>query len=125
MERKLSQKVNHVRHSANLILAIKIKTVTTVLVLFFTILFSHYITFEKIVFITIFIILSVIVTGAMLEQKKWIFHLEFLRFAILCFIVNFAFPTFYFTIGVRALITLVVLFYNEIQSKYQDYLYTN
>lgn len=125
LERKLSQKITNMKHSPNLILAIKIKTITTILVLFFTILFSKYITFEKLSFITIFILLSVIVTGAMLEQKKWIFHLEFLRFAILCFIINFTFPTFYFTIGVLALITLVVLFYNEIQSKYQDYLFTN
>jgi alkylglycerol monooxygenase len=125
LERKLSQKVTHVQHSHNLVLAIKLKTITTVLVLFFTILFSNYITFEKIAFITIFIVLSVIVTGAMLEQKKWIFHLEFFRFAILCFILNFTFPTFYFTIGVLGLITLFVLFYNEIQSKYQEYLFTN
>jgi alkylglycerol monooxygenase len=124
LERKLSQKVPHVKHSKNLILAIKIKTITTVLLLFFAILFSKYITFEKISFITLFIILSVIVTGAMLEQKKWIFHLEFLRFAILCFIINFTFPTFYFTIVVLGSITLVVLFYNEIQSKYQEYLFT-
>ena len=125
LERTLSQKVHHIQHSPNLILAIKVKTITTVVALFFTILFSHYITFEKMAFITIFIILSVIVTGAMLEQKKWIFHLEFLRFTIFCFIVNFTFPTFDFTIGVLAIITLVVLFYNEIQSKYQDYLFTN
>ncbi|MGC4040030.1 MAG: sterol desaturase family protein [Flavobacterium sp.] len=125
LERKLSQKVHHVPYSSNLVLAIKIKTVTTVAVLFFTILFSHYITFEKLSFITIFILLSVIVTGAMLEQKKWIFHLEFLRFAILCFVINFTFPSFDFTIFVLSLITLVVLFYNEIQSKYQEYLFTN
>lgn len=125
LERKLSQKVTNVEHTPNLILAIKIKTVTTVLVLFFTILFSRYITFEKLAFITLFILLSVIITGAMLEQKKWIFHLEFLRFTILCFIINFTFPTFYFTISVLGLITLVVVFYNEIQSKYQKYLFTN
>lgn len=125
LERRLSQKVTHVQHSPNLILAIKAKTITTVLILFFTILFSKYISFEKISFITIFIILSVIVTGAMLEQKKWIFHLEFLRFAILCFILNFTFPSFYFTLGVLGSISLFVLFYNEIQSKYQDYLFTN
>ena len=125
LERKLSQKVTHVQHSPNLILAIKIKTITTVLMLFFTILFSKYISFEKIAFITLFIVLSVIITGAMLEQKKWIFHLEFLRFTILCIIINFKFPTFYFTISVLGLITLVVVFYNEIQSKYQNYLFTN
>lgn len=125
LERKLSQKVRHVQHSKNLISAIKIKTITTVLVLFFTILFSNYITSERVILITVFIVLSVIVTGAMLEQKRWIFHLEFLRFTLLCFIINFSFPTLYFTVFVLASISSVVIFYDEIQNRYQHYLFSN
>lgn len=125
LERKLSQKVTHVQHSKNLILAIKVKTVTTVLGLFFTILFSHYITSERLILITVFIVLSVIVTGAMLEQKRWIFHLEFLRFTLLCFIVNFSFPTLYFTVFVLGSIISVVIFYDEIQNRYQQFLFSS
>lgn len=125
LERKLSQKVRHVQHSKNLILAIKVKTVTTVLVLFLTILFSHYITSERLILITVFIVLSVIVTGAMLEQKRWIFHLEFLRFTLLCFIINFSFPTLYFTVFVLGSIISVVLFYDEIQNRYQQFLFSS
>lgn len=125
LERKLSQKVRHVQHSKNLVFAIKIKTVTTVLVLFFTILFSSYITSERILLITVFVVLSVIVTGAMLEQKRWIFHLEFLRFTLLCFIVNFSFPTLYFTAFVLVSIISVVIFYDEIQNRYQQFLFSN
>lgn len=125
LERKLSQKVRHVQHSKNLISAIKVKTVTTVLVLFFTILFSHYITSERLILITVFIVLSVIVTGAMLEQKRWIFHLEFLRFTLLCFIINFSFPTLYFTVFVLGSIISVVVFYDEIQNRYQQFLFSS
>jgi len=125
LERKLSQKVTNVQHSKNLISAIKVKTVTTVLVLFFTILFSHYITSERLILITVFIVLSVIVTGAMLEQKRWIFHLEFLRFTLLCFIINFSFPTLYFTVFVLGSIISVVIFYDEIQNRYQQFLFSS
>lgn len=125
LERKLSQKVTHLRYSKNLILAIKIKTVTVVLVLFFSILFSNYITPLKMGFITLYIILSVIITGAMLEQKKWIFHLEFLRFTTVCFIVNFSFSTLYFPTFVLIAICPFVVFYQNMQSKYNEYLFTN
>ena len=125
LERKLSQKVTHLRYSKNLILAIKIKTLTVVLVLFFSILFSKYITHEKMGFITLYIVLSVIITGAMLEQKKWIFHLEFLRFTTVCFIVNFSFSTLYFPTFVLIAICPFVVFYQNMQSKYNEYLFTN
>lgn len=123
LERKLSQKVTKVEYSMQLIRAIKIKTATTVFILFSTILFSHSISQIHLFLLTVFIILSVIVTGAMLEQKRWIFHLEFLRFSIFCFGLHFSFPTLYFTILIIASIGLICLFYNSIQSKYQQFLY--
>ena len=125
LERKLSQKVTHIQYSKNLILAIKIKTLTVVLVLFFSILFSKYITHEKMGLITLYIVLSVIITGAMLEQKKWIFHLEFLRFTTVCFIVNFSFSTLYFPTFVLIAISPFIVFYQNMQSKYNKYLFTD
>lgn len=125
LERKLSQKVTHIPYTDKLILAIQIKTVTTIIVLFATILFSHYISQLSLILLTAFIILSVIVTGAMLEQKRWIFHLEFLRFSILCFFLNFSFPTLYSTVLVLVIISSVVLFYDTIHNKYQKLLFSN
>jgi len=75
LERKLSQKVHHIQYSTKLIRAIQVKTVTTVVVLFLTILFSKNIPQTNLFLLAAFIVLSVIVTGAMLEQKHRIFHL--------------------------------------------------
>lgn len=123
LERKLSQKVTQIGYTSKLIRAIKMKTITTVLVLFITILFSKTITSGYLFLLTIFIILSVIITGAMLEQKRWIFHLEFLRFSIVCLGLYLSFPTLYLTALVIALIVLIVFFYKSIALKYQHFLY--
>ena len=74
--------------------------------------------------VTGFIILSVIVTGAMLEQKKWIFHLEFLRIGIVGYLIFslFSNPLLLFTIGMLGIVGL--LFYQTIHSKYQEYLFS-
>lgn len=125
LERKLSQKVNNVAYSNKLIQAIKIKTFSTVIILFLTILFSKNIPQTNIFLLAIFIFLSVVITGAMLEQKRWIFHLEFLRFTILCFLVNSTFPSLYFPTFFLVAISPFVVFYENIQLKYQKYLFTN
>lgn len=125
LEKKLSNKVTSITLSNKLIQAIKIKTAITIVVLFFTVLFSNVIPQINLSLLTIFIILSVIVTGAMLEQKRWVFHLEFLRFSILCFVINFSFPTLIFTVLIVSSITLIVLFYNGIQSEYNRFLFAN
>lgn len=125
LERKLSQKVNHIQYSKQLIRAIKVKTLTTIGVLFITILFSHYISKPNLWLLTAFIIFSVIITGAMLEQKRWIFHLEFVRFSILCFVFNETITTLYTTTLIVIMYTMVLLFYNSINSKYQKVIFAN
>lgn len=125
LERRLSQKVTHIQYSEKLIRAIQVKTVTTIIVLFATILFSHYISQTNLWLLTAFIILSIIVTGAMLEQKRWIFHLEFARFSILCFIFNETTTTLYITILIFVLYTSAILFYKTINTNYQRFLFSN
>ena len=122
LERKLSQKVKHIAYSSKLIVAIQIKTITTIIVLFVTILFSKHITSTNLYLLTLFILLSVIITGAMLEQKRWIFHLEFIRFCILCLVFNTVLYLSGFTL---VLISLGILYYKSINSSYQRFLFSN
>jgi alkylglycerol monooxygenase len=124
MERKFSKKAVDVQYSRKLINAIVIKTIVTLSVLFFTILFSGYITASNVFLLAGFIILSVIVTGAMLEQKKWIFHLEFLRIVMISYIgiSIFSNPLLLFVMFLLGIIG--VLFYQTIHSKYQKFLFS-
>lgn len=125
LERKLSQKVTHIQYTEKLIRAIQVKTITTIIVLFGTILFSHYISPINLWLMTTFIVLSVIITGAMLEQKRWIFHLEFARFSILCFIFNETVMTIYVTTLILMIYSLTLLFYKTIHTTYQRFLFSN
>jgi alkylglycerol monooxygenase len=125
LERKLSQKNNQISLSKNLIKAIQIKTITTIVILFLAILFSHYFNSYLLFLITSFILLSVIITGAMLEQKRWIFHLEFTRLVLICFFIDATLPSFNPTGFLLSIVTIALLFYNSIQSKYQQFLFSN
>lgn len=123
LEKKMFKEKSSDDLSANLVNAIKFKTVETVIVLFFTILFSHYLLPIHLLFLTLFIVISSIITGAMLEQKRWIFHLEYIRFVIVCLIVNTFFDSFYSVSF--AIIVLTLLFYKNINYKYQQFLFLN
>lgn len=123
LEKKLSQKNSTPSYNKNLLTAIKVKTSFTVLILFFSILFSHYLNSLHLFFITTIIILSVIITGAMLEQKQWIYHLEFVRFSLICLLLATFFPIDY-VIGLSLVFVIIwVLFHNSLQSKYQEFLF--
>jgi alkylglycerol monooxygenase len=124
LERKFSKKAVDVQYSNKLLNAIMVKTIVTLVVLFFTILFSEYIVPSNLFLLAGFIILSVIVTGAMLEQKKWIFHLEFLRISIIGYVGVSAFSN-PFLLFVTALLGIIgVLFYETIHLKYQEFLFS-
>lgn len=124
LERKFSKKAVDVQYSNKLLNAILVKTIVTLVVLFFTILFSEYIAPSNVFLLAGFIILSVIVTGAMLEQKKWIFHLEFLRICIIGYVGVSVFSNA-LLLFVAALLGIIgVLFYETIHLKYQEFLYS-
>jgi len=126
LERKYSKKTVEVdfKYSKKLTNSIIAKTIVTMIVLFLTILFSEYLSAFTILLITVFIILSVIATGAMLDQKKWIFHLDFLRSIIIGYLCFSFFPNPLLHLIIALMGSLVVFFYQTIHSKYQDFLFS-
>ncbi|WP_116798453.1 sterol desaturase family protein [Flavobacterium sp. 103] len=124
LERKFSKKAIDIQYSKKLINAVIVKTIITMSVLFFTILFSNYLSISSEFLLTGFIILSVIVTGAMLEQKKWIFHLEFVRIGIVGYLAFSVFPNPLLLIAIVLIGIVGVLFYQTIHSKYQELLFS-
>lgn len=126
LERKFSKKTVDidVKYSKKLTNSIIAKTIVTMTILFLTILFSEYIPAFSIFLIAVFIILSVIATGAMLDQKKWIFHLDFLRSIIIGYLVFSFFSNPFLHLIIVLSAGIVVLFYQTIHSKYQDFLFS-
>jgi len=60
-----------------------VQTIITMIILFFTILLVNHISKAQLCILSIFIFTSVINSGAVIEQKKWVFHLDYIRLILL------------------------------------------
>ncbi len=123
LERKLSYKEVHISYCPALLNYIRFQTLLSLFILFGVILFEHYLNAPKLLLFSIFILLSVITTGSMLEQRRWIFHLEFARLGILGILLWVSFPYFNLSIFMVGLALLILLFYRTIGERYYAYLY--
>jgi hypothetical protein len=123
LERKLSFKVERPSFLPALTAYIRFQTILSLILLFLVTLFEHYISGPKIFIVALFILLSVINTGSMLEQKRWIFHLELARLALVGIFVRLSFPYFKLTVFLLVLGLSVLLFYKTIGKRYYAYLY--
>lgn len=65
-------------------------TALTMLILFFTILLEQYFTIGQLVFLSSWVLINVISTGAMLEKKAWVFYLEYAKVYILMGLLAFS-----------------------------------
>ena len=86
---------------------VSFQVVLSIVILFvLTLLFGN-LNLEDKVFPTLFIIVTLIYIGALLEQRRWIYYLEYVRFLILGGYLSFVFDTYSFLcIAVCALFIL-------------------
>lgn len=123
LERRLSFRRQERAFLVSLLNYIRIQTVMTLVVLFLLILFEHYLSAPQLFLLSVFIILSVVTTGAMLEQRQWIFHLEFARFGLLNVLGWVSYPDLRLGIVLIGLSVMVLLFYKSIGRGYYNFLY--
>jgi hypothetical protein len=123
LERKFSYKEVHISYSPALLNYIRFQTLLSLFILFGVILFEHYLSGPKLFLFSVFILLSVITTGSMLEQRRWIFHLEFARVGILGLLLWVSFPYFNLIVFMAGLALLILTFYRSIGKRYYAYLY--
>ncbi len=123
LERKLSCKRQGVKYTETLVKYIQMQTIISLTVLFCVILFEHYLNNIKISVLSFYILLSVIIAGAMLEQIRWVFHLEFARFTLLGLFAWLTFPYFNLSIFLILLLLIIMAFYKTIGARYYSYLY--
>lgn len=99
------------------------QTIMTLSNLFLLILLEHYIDGYQLLLYALFIFLSVIATGSMLEQRTWVFHVEFARVATLAILLWTYFPFDSLATMLLLVFFLVVLFYNTTADYYYQYVY--
>ncbi len=125
LEKKLLRKTAVNQHSSILYRYISVQTIITLTALFAIILLEKYQTGIQLAIAASFIIVSVINTGAMLEQKKWNFHLEYGRFFLLG-IFMYSFPPFHWiAVFVIFIMTASLLYYRSLSRRYYSLLYQN
>jgi len=119
LERRFLRKKVPAPPSARLLRTITLQTALTLAILFCTILFSHYIRPLQLFIAALFIVLSVIATGAMLEQKNWVFPLEYFRILLLSLFLCITFPNKYVYLSCIHLLLILLLFYESIKNRYE------
>jgi len=123
LEKRLLKRNTGTTPSANLYWYISSQTIFTVAILFFVILFENYEDTSGIWIAAVFILVSVISTGAMLEQKRWVFDLELCRLILAAIYIHAALPYPFLSMSMVVAIVLVVVFYKSLRTFYFNRLY--
>ena len=86
--------------------------------LFIFILFEHYISNTQQGIIAILILLTLINCGAIMEQRRWIFYLEFSRTMLAGISLVLAYPNLWLTILLLILFSLTLYFFETLKAYY-------
>lgn len=123
IEQKYLSTNNHTHRSEILTKLIVSKTLVTISLLFLFLLFGHMQSKYQLFIGSLYLLTSVINTGAMLEQKKWLFHIEMLRMFWLTAYISLLLPYAWYGIVVCMLLGFVILYYNKLKHGYYKYLH--
>ncbi|MEI6948399.1 sterol desaturase family protein [Paraflavisolibacter sp. H34] len=123
LERRLLHREN-VRPTKALNQYVAVQTVLTLVALFLLVLLEYYLTSVQLVLAAAFILVSMITTAAMLEQRRWIFYLELARVALLLAFINQYALSPNFGLACAALFGLLLLFNRTLGHRYCNLFYT-
>lgn len=123
LERKLLQENFKEPQSQALLAVVKWQTGVTVVVLFFTVLFHQYLSAAQLFLASGFILLGVVATGAMLEQRRWVFQLDFVRLHLLGLFIYTFYPHLLVSTLAIGVSVLLLLFYKTLGNRYRSFLY--
>jgi alkylglycerol monooxygenase len=102
---------------------IVLQTALSLLGLFCLILFFKDFSWLATMFMSCFILLSLINTGAILEQRSWIFYLEFGRLAVLLLWLWAYLPDLTTGILLITVTTVLLVFFRPLEKKYKNLLF--
>lgn len=97
--------------------------VLSMALLFVFILFEHYIPLTQQVLISLGLLLTLINCGAIMEQKKWVFYLEFLRLLTVAIGAVIAYPAGWLSILLLLATLLLIRYFESIREHYLYWVY--
>ncbi|MBI3883332.1 MAG: sterol desaturase family protein, partial [Sphingobacteriales bacterium] len=104
-------------------LYISIQTITSLILLFSIIYWFNELSAAQCFLLSIFILLSLINSGAIMEQRNWIFYLEYGRLIILLSAAWLYFPDALFGLGILLLLAMLAYFFQPIKKRYFELMY--
>lgn len=103
---------------------VSIQTGISLLVLFIVLLFEKYFSAPSLTLFSLFIIISLINCGAILDQRRWISYLEIARACLVLFIGYYYFPSSYTATVFVSAIMIAIVYFSDIQRFYTRVLYS-
>ena len=123
LERKLLEVKQNQAPSLPLRQYVTAQTVLSLFLLFLTLLFEHYLSGLQMSLLSLFIILSLINSGAMLDQRRWVFYLEFTRLLVLIISIGVFYQNAVLTGMLAILVSLLVYYFRPMERRYLCLLY--
>lgn len=102
---------------------VTVQTGFSLTVLFFTALLAKYLSVTQLWVLSLFIIVSLINTGAILEQRRWVFYLEYARLFIICAGVSIHYPNTYTLLAILTILGGLIYYYRSVQKYYYQFLF--
>ncbi len=103
---------------------VSIQTGISLLVLFIVLLLEEYFSASSLALFSMFIIISLINCGAILDQRRWISYLEIARICLLLFICYYYYPSNYTATIFVSAIMIAIVYFSDIQRFYTRVLYS-
>lgn len=99
------------------------QTGVSMLLLFFVTLFEKQLSAVQCVLFSGFILISLVNTGAILEQKKWVFYLEYARLCIVLADIGYLRQDMFILAFIVLALSLVTIYFRPMQNYYERYLF--
>ncbi|MEO7923285.1 MAG: sterol desaturase family protein [Chitinophagaceae bacterium] len=99
------------------------QTVFSLALLFITILFEHYFSGLQLFLLSAFIVVSLINSGAILDQRRWIFFLEFIRALIVMTAIGLVYRNNWTLGSLTGILIILVWYFRPMQRRYMRLLY--
>lgn len=124
LERKLLNVVR-LHHPPTIIMRqyVTAQTIFSLVLLFIATLFEHYLTGLQLFLLSAFILVSLVNSGAILDQRRWIFYLEYSRILIVMAAIIVIYPNNWAFSVIIALLILLTWYFRSIQRFYFKILY--
>jgi sterol desaturase/sphingolipid hydroxylase (fatty acid hydroxylase superfamily) len=125
LERKFLNIQSHRKPTLAMRQYVTAQTVFSIALLFVTALFEYYMSGIELFLLSSFILISLVNSGAILDQRRWIFYLEFIRALLVLVAIGVFYPSNGAFSAITAVIFLMIAYFRPMQRHYLRLLYTN